>query len=166
MTHCSNNWECLQYNLNNNFPALVCTASVKVKRCRQIWQGSRVQNSLMMQSLLRCFIVSFLCVWYILLLFWCHSSKISSASPPPTHIERRKVQTTKFQISNYIIIPADKSCGLINYKVLLKITSLITLQMLLCFKVLSTVQIIFGEICHGVMRPTRQIIQCCYVFMF
>lgn len=69
---------------------------------------------------------------------------------PPLHLERRKIQTTKFQIDNSIVIPINTSSNLGNYEGLFKITSLISLQGLLCCKVLPPMQIIFEEMWHGV----------------
>ena len=149
MTHCSSNWKCLQCYLNNHFPALIRTASVKVKkRCRQIWQGPGVQSSLTMQSSLCCFILSF---WYMMYFASCFDTVVQNASSAsPLHLARRKTQTRKFQVSNSVVTPTNMSGNLGNYRVLLKITSLISLQVLLCCKVLSTVPIRFGEMWHGV----------------
>lgn len=101
-----------------------------------------------MQSSLCYFILS---LFYVMYFASCFDTVIQNVSyAPPLHLERRKIQTTKFQIDNSIVIPINMSSNLGNYEGLFKITSLISLQVLLCCKVLSPMQIIFEEMWHGV----------------
>jgi len=73
--------------------------------------------------LIMLFYCKLFCVWYILLLFWSCSSK-NLLCLPPVYLERGKVQTTKIQMSNSIIVHANISGNLGNHKAFWKITFL------------------------------------------
>lgn len=102
------------------------------------------------------------CVVFCLLFWYCSSKYLLCF---PLHLEERKIQTTEFQISNSIVIPTNLSSKLGNHWDLLKIISLLSLQVLLHCKILSTVQIIFGQSWHGVdANNTRSFSGTLYIY--